>query len=123
MKISDRPVACARMLVGVVMSEPINEELALTAPSTVLTLGVSMKLDTLSATEADTILGGTSVAEEKADIPVMPSEGVTGRVGVSACEPKVIDGTSLASEIALVGTESDTTMTLLDIIEIMEETS
>jgi hypothetical protein len=111
------------MLVGVAMSESTNEELALTAPSMMLTLGVSTKLDTLSTPEADNILEGTSVAEEKAEISVMPSEEVTGRVDVSACESKVIDGTSLASEIALAGIESDTTMTLLDIIENMEETS
>lgn len=123
MKISDRPVACARMLVGVAMSESTNEELALTAPSTMLTLGVSTKLDTLSTTEADNILEGTSVAEEKAEILVMPSEEVTGRVDISACESKVIDGTTLASEIALAGIESDTTMPLLDAIENMDETS
>lgn len=122
-EVSDRPVACAKMLVGTAMSESIDEELVLAAPSTMLALIVSIKLEALSAAEAGTILEGTSVAEEKVDMSVMPSEGVVGRVDVSDSESKVIDGTSVASETALAGTELDMTTALLDIIEIIEDTS
>lgn len=122
-KISDRLVSCVRMLTGVAMSELITEELVSAAPSTTLALIVSIKLVALSITKADTRLEGTSVAAGKVKMSVMPSDSTTCRVDVSDCESKVIDATSVASEMALVGAESDTTMALLDATEIREEPS
>lgn len=105
------------------MSVLIKEELVSAAPNTMLALIVSIKPDALSATTADIILEGTSVAGAEVEMSVIPSDRVIGRADVSDCESKVTDGTSVTSEIALVGAESDTMTALLNATETSEESS